>query len=339
MAQRRRSIMPPAHPINHKRRLPMKFYELPGEQRIPALGLGTWKSAPGAVYAAVKEAIAIGYRHIDCAPAYQNEPEVGKAVAESLASGIMPRQDLWLTSKLWNNAHEPEQVQPALEKTLADLQVAYLDLYLIHWPVLFKSGVMFPRQSDDYLTLDAIPVSETWKALEACVGKGLVRNIGVCNFSIKKLDALCQKASIRPVMNQIELHPYLQQCAMLEYCRYNNILLTAYSPLGSSDRPAGMKKPDEPTLLDHSVIQGIATKHGATPGQVLLSWGLCRQTVVIPKSVNPDRLRQNLAATELTLDLEDMTAIAALDRGYRFVDGSFFEGPGSPYTVKELWDE
>ena len=316
----------------------MKEYSLPGGQRIPALGLGTWKSAPGAVYAAVREALACGYRHIDCAPIYQNEPEVGKAVAEALAGGTLARQDLWLTSKLWNNAHSPEQVRPALEKTLEDLQVTFLDLYLIHWPVLFKPDVLFARRGEEYLPLDAIPISETWKALEDCVAKGLVRNIGVCNFSIKKLDALCSQATICPVINQIELHPYLQQQQMLDYCQEHDILLTAYAPLGSGDRPAGMKKSGEPTLLDNPVIQRVAAKHQASPGQVLLAWGLGRETVVIPKSVNPERLRQNLAAADLRLDPQDRADIAALEQGYRFVDGSFFTGPGSPYTLKALWD-
>ncbi len=317
----------------------MKQYTLPGAHHIPALGLGTWKSARGAVYTAVKEALSVGYRHIDCAPAYQNEPEVGKAVAESIASGAVSRHDLWLTSKLWNNAHGAEQVQPALEQTLEDLQTSYLDLYLIHWPVLFKPGVMFAQRGEEYIALDSLPIIETWKALEDCVAKGLVRNIGVCNFSIKKLDALCQQATIRPAMNQIELHPYLQQRPMLDYCQQNAIQLTAYSPLGSGDRPAGMKKSDEPTLLDNPVIGRVAAKHGASPGQVLLAWGIGRDTVVIPKSVNPERLRQNLAAADLVLDTQDMADIAALDRGYRFVDGSFFTGPGSPYTLKDLWDE
>ena len=317
----------------------MLSFSLPGGDHIPALGLGTWKAAPGAVYGAVKEALAIGYRHIDCAPAYQNEPEVGKAIAETIASGLVSRQDLWLTSKLWNNTHAPAQVRPALEQTLTDLRIDALDLYLIHWPVAFKPGVFFPRKGEDYIALQDLPIIETWKALEDCVAKGLVRHIGVCNFSVAKLDALCRQAAIRPAMNQIELHPYLQQSQTLEFCRENGILVTAYSPLGSGDRPAGMKKSGAPTLLDNPVVQRVAAKHEATPAQVLLAWGLNRQTVVIPKSVNPERLRQNFAAAHLLLDAQDMADIATLDRGYRFVDGSFFTGPGSPYTLNTIWDE
>lgn len=317
----------------------MMSLTLASGDRLPAIGLGTWKAAPGAVYSAVKEALAMGYRHVDCAPIYQNEPEVGKAIAESLVGNIVSRQDLWLTSKLWNDAHAPDRVRLALEKTLADLHVEYLDLYLIHWPVAFKPGVLFPRRGEDYIALDEQAIGLTWKALEDCVAQGLARNIGVCNFSVHKLDALCRQASIRPAMNQIELHPYLQQRAMLEYCRENGILVTAYSPLGSGDRPAAMKKTDEPTLLDNPVIQRVATKHGAAPAQVLLAWGLGRSTVVIPKSTHPERMRQNLAAGQLRLDAQDRAEIDALDRGYRFVDGSFFTGSGSPYTLGQLWDE
>lgn len=294
---------------------------------------------PGEVGRAVKEAIAIGYRHIDCAPIYQNEAEVGAALAEVLAGGTVARNDLWLTSKLWNDAHAPEQVRPALEKTLADLQVGFLDLYLIHWPVVFKPGVIFPRKPEEYIPFGAAAAAATWKALEECVAAGLTRNIGVCNFSVTKLDQLCQQATLLPAMNQIELHPYLQQNAMLAFCRDHGIVVTAYSPLGSGDRPKGMKKKDEPILLDNPVIQQVASRHQVSPAQVLLAWGLARQTVVIPKSVNPVRLRQNLEAVDLVLDPQDMAEIAALDRGYRFVDGAFFAGTGSPYTVKELWNE
>ena len=317
----------------------MTFQRLRETLEIPALGLGTWKSGSGEVFTAVKEALNIGYRHIDCAPAYENESEVGDAIAETLASGSVGRKDLWITSKLWNNAHRPDKVEPALRKTLADLKLDSLDLFLIHWPVAFSHEVFFPQSGEDYISLADLPTISTWRAMEACVEKGLARYIGVCNFSIKKLDALKQEAKIAPVMNQIELHPYLQQNTMLEYCRQNDILLTAYAPLGSGDRPQRLKKSDEPVLLQDPVIRRIAEKHGVQPGHILLAWALERGTIVIPKSVNPERLRQNLDASRVSLDAADMADIAALDKGYRFVDGSFWQAPGSPYTVADLWDE
>jgi alcohol dehydrogenase (NADP+) len=316
----------------------MHFFSLNTGDQIPALGLGTWKSAPGLVGAAVTEAITAGYRHIDCAPIYQNEPEVGKALAECLNAGAVSRQDLWITSKLWNNAHAPEQVEPALRQTLSDLQLDYLDLFLIHWPVVFTPGVLFAQQPEEYIPLAQQPIIDTWKALEACKDKGLVRNIGVCNFSIAKLRALCDQATMQPAVNQIELHPYLQQNEMLAFCREHNILLTAYSPLGSGDRPKALKKKEEPNLLDNPVVGKVAARHGITPAQTLLAWGVHRKTVVIPKSTNPKRIRENLAAADLHLDHQDMTDLAALDLGFRFVDGSFFCGNGSPYSLQSLWD-
>lgn len=316
----------------------MHFVKLNTGDQLPILGLGTWKSAPGEVTKAVKEAVAAGYRHIDCAPIYGNEPEVGAALRAVLGSGQVKREQLWITSKLWNNAHAPDQVEPALRQTLNDLGLDYLDLYLIHWPVVFASGVNNPRKAEDFIPLAHLPVIETWKAMEACRAKGLVRNIGVCNFSTVKLAELCGQASIPPAMNQVELHPYLQQPEMLQFCRAHNIQLTAYSPLGSADRPAGMKKHDEPALLSNPVIAQIAAKHGITPAQAMLAWGLTRGTIVIPKSTNPERIRQNLAAVDLRIDTADMEAMAALDLGYRFVDGSFFCYKPSPYTLAGIWD-
>ena len=315
----------------------MKYLPVTAEHTIPALGLGTWKSNKGEVGAAVAKAIEIGYRHIDCAPIYMNEQEVGEALHGALVSGQVKREDLWITSKLWNNAHAKKHVRPALEKTLRDLQLDYLDLFLIHWPVHFQPNVLFPRKPEEFLAPDAIPLSETWQAMEALVDKGLCRFIGVCNFHLGRLQTLKQEARIQPLMNQIELHPYLQQVEMLEYCRANGTLLTGYSPLGSGDRPAAMKQADEPSLLSHPLIVEIAGRHGFTPGQVLLSWALARGTVVIPKSVNPGRLQENLAAADLVLDAADIEAINTLEAGYRYVAGSFFTTPGSPYTLTELW--
>ncbi|MDK9705446.1 MAG: aldo/keto reductase [Desulforhopalus sp.] len=315
----------------------MKYLPVTAEHTIPALGLGTWKSNKGEVGAAVAKAIEIGYRHIDCAPIYMNEQEVGEALHGVLVSGQVKREELWITSKLWNNAHAKKHVRPALEKTLKDLRLEYLDLFLIHWPVHFQPNVLFPRKPEEFLAPEAIPLSETWQAMEALVDKGLCRFIGVCNFHLGRLQALKEQARIQPLMNQIELHPYLQQVAMLEYCRANNTLLTGYSPLGSGDRPAAMKQADEPSLLSHPLIMEIAGRHGFTPGQVLLAWALARGTVVIPKSVNPGRLQENLAAADLVLNATDIETINTLEAGYRYVAGSFFTTPGSPYTLTELW--
>ncbi len=311
----------------------MKTYTLAKTAQIPALGLGTWKSSKGQVAAAVREALRIGYRHIDCAAIYGNEAEVGQAL-EGCA-----RADLWLTSKLWNDAHNPEAVRPALEKTLRDLRQDYLDLYLIHWPIHFKKGIAFARGPEEMLPPEAIALSATWQALEECVRTGLTRHIGVSNFTVAKLRPLLEQADIAPVMNQIELHPYLQQEEMLAFCRDKGLLLTAYSPLGSQDRPKVMKKSDEPILLDNEVIVETARKHRASAAQILIAWALARGTVVIPKSVRPERLRENFKAQELRLDREDMERIAGLERGWRYVAGDDFCSAGSPYTLSWLWND
>ncbi len=308
---------------------------------MPALGLGTWKSKPGEVAAAVKEAIRAGYRHIDCASVYKNEAEIGAALAECFAEGLVTRDELWITSKLWNDRHQPEDVRPALERTLADLQLERLDLYLMHWPVSLRKGASFPLGPDDLLSLEALPIAATWAALERCFDAGLARHLGVSNFSARKLAALLDDEGLRvaPEVNQVELHPYLQQPALLELCHARGVHLTAYSPLGSRDRPRSMKRADEPVLLEDPIVLEIAARRGATPAQVLLAWALGRGTSALAKSVNPGRIRQNLAATELTLSAEDRRAIAALDRHRRYVVGDFWAVEGGPYTLENLWDE
>ncbi len=318
---------------------PMKYFSITKSDEIPALGLGTWKSSNGEAAQAVSKAIEIGYRHIDCASIYQNQKEIGTALTGAIDTGQVTRENLWITSKLWNNAHAKKHVQPALERTLKDLQLDYLDLYLIHWPVNFQPNIVFPKRPEEFIAPDDIPIIETWQAMESMVKKGLCRFIGVCNFNLTRLIDLKRQAKIQPVMNQIELHPYLQQVKMLEYCNEHDVLLTAYSPLGSADRPAALKKDNEPSLLHHPLILKIAEEGDITPAQVLLVWGLSRGTVVIPKSVNPKRLQENFLAADLELKNSDLSSIDSLERAYRFVDGSFFEAPGSPYTVAELWKE
>ena len=306
---------------------------------MPPLGLGTWKAAGGEVGHALEQALRMGYRHIDCAAIYGNEAEIGEALRKCFAEGVLQREELWVTSKLWNDCHAKEHVEVGLRRTLEDLGLDYLDLYLIHWPVAQPHGVIVPEGAGDLISLEECPIAETWSGMEAAVDAGLCRFIGVSNFSVKKLEQLLEVARIRPGANQVESHPYLQQRELVDFCRERDIAVTAYSPLGSSDRPERMKASDEPVLLQDETIAEIARRTDATPAQVLIAWALQRGTATIPKSVHPGRMRENLEAARIRLSEQDMEQIARLERGRRYVTGSFWVHEGGPYTLANLWDE
>lgn len=303
---------------------------------MPKVGLGTWKSEPGVVAKAVREAVGIGYRHLDCSPIYGNEAEVGEALA-TLLDGGLARDDIWVTSKLWNSKHLPEDVLPALKQTLADLRLEHLDLFLMHWPIALRPDVSYPEKAEDFLPIEEAPLAETWAAMEEAVDAGLVRHLGVSNFHPGRLAEIASGARIAPEVNQVESHPLLAQNGLLETCRSLDVLLTAYAPLGSPDRPARVRREDDPVLLEIPEVLSIAGKHDITPAQVVLAWAIARGTSVIPKSVTPSRLRENLAAGSVRLDADDLAAIDALDRGRRYIDGSTWAMPGSPYTLDWLW--
>lgn len=312
--------------------------------QMPQIGLGTWKSDPGVVSNIVQTAIQVGYRSIDCACDYGNEQEVGKGIADGIAAAGISRQDLFVTSKLWNHYHRPEHVRPALEKTLSDLNLNYLDLYLIHFPISLKY-VPFEKRyppgwvhdpevpEDNHLIPDPVSIHDTWAAMEALVDAGLVRHIGLSNFPAILIMELLSKSRIRPSVLQVELHPYLQQEALLSYCKREKIAVTAYSSLGAiSYAPLGMDKGD--SLLEDPVLCSVAKRNGKSPAQVALRWAFQRGTIIIPKTSKVERLKENLELINWKLADEDMEQIASMERGRRYNNpGEFCAGMGLPIPI------
>lgn len=307
----------------------MKSLKLNNEIDMPIIGLGTWKSKPGEVYQAIRWAIKLGYHHIDCAPIYGNEKEIGQALHDAVKEGDIKRENLFVTSKLWNDSHAKVDVLSALKQTLEDLQLEYLDLYLMHWPVAQKKGVGMPSSDADMISLKDLPLETTWVAMEEVYQKGLVKAIGVSNFSQEKLSNLIEKTTIVPSVNQVESHPFLQQNELLDYCRKNMIVLTAYSPLGSGEHKNGLN------LMENDVIKEIAQRLEVSSAQVVLAWQVNRGVISIPKSIHNERIKENFASQSIELDEEDMKKIASLDKKYRFIDGEIFAK--GDYTLENIW--
>jgi len=289
--------------------------KLSNGKSIPILGLGTWKSKPGEVSTAVTHALKSGYRHIDAAACYGNEAEVGAGIA---ASGVA-REEMFITSKLWNTKHHPDDVEPACRKTLADLGCSYLDLYLIHWPHAFQRGdVPFPKNDDGTVNYDIhTDYVDTWLAMEKLVDLGLVKSIGVSNFNSEQVQRILDNGKVKPVTNQVESQPYLNQSKLIAFCAERGITITAYSPLGSPDRP--WATPEDVNLLDDVKIKAIAEKHNKSPAQVVLRWQVQRGVIVIPKSVTPSRIEQNGNIFDFSLTEEEMKHINSFDCNGRII--------------------
>jgi len=306
---------------------------------IPTLGLGTFgsdKYGPDVIARAVIDAAEIGYRHFDCAAVYGNERAIGEALRNVQNSGI-PREQIWVTSKLWNDRHG--DAIAACEQSLRDLKLAYLDLYLIHWPFPNHHGAGVdvssrdphakPYRHEEYMV--------TWRQLECLVERGLVRKIGTSNMSVSKLQGLLKDAAIRPFATQMELHPHFQQIDLFEYVRSQGIVPIAYSPLGSPSRPARDRTPEDTCDLEDSTILEIAEAHGITPGAVCIRWAVQRGSIPIPFSVKREQIEANLAATQAPpLSGPEMEKMGLIDRNSRLIKGQVFLWEGAK-SWEELW--
>jgi D-xylose reductase len=297
---------------------------------IPLAGFGMWKVPKNITAETVVGAIEVGYRLFDNACDYGNEKEVGDGLKTALSRGLVKREDLWITSKLWNTFHAKEHVKAACQRTLNDLGLEYLDLYLIHFPISLKyvapetryppEWIYDPTSPTPRMEFEPVPISETWRAMEELVDAGLVRNIGVANFNCSLLRDLLSYARIKPAVNQVEIHPYLTQQKLIRYCHENGIHVTAYSSFGGTSyvELGGASKSD--CVFEEQLLQEIGGKHGKSAAQVALTWAVQRGISVIPKTNNPKRLVENFDIFGFTLTSEEMEQINSLNKNKRFND-------------------
>lgn len=298
-------------------------------KRMPSVGFGTLgghgdalhKDSPSSMGDAVLDALAAGYRHIDCAECYKNEKEMGTALRQAFAKGLR-RDEIFVTSKVWNTNHAKNQVRDACLQSLASLGLEYLDLYLVHWPVSFRyTGPALepdvPRDGEGVVESAKVPLRETWEAMEALVDDGLVRSIGVSNYSAVELSDLLAYCRIAPSVNQVECHPYLAQRSLRRLCAAAGIAVVAFSPLGAAGRRCGESASVTP--LRDPLLLSIAEARGCSVAQLILRWLLQEGLAVIPKSANPQRMRENLLVAELpALSDSELTQLRSLDRGVRY---------------------
>ena len=313
-----------------------------GGARMPAIGLGTFGSdrVPGeAVATAVEDAISLGYRHIDCASVYGNEPLIGASLRRAIAGGVR-RDDLWITSKLWNDSHAPADVAPAFERSLRDLGLDELDLYLVHWPFpnTHEPGVDVGSRDSHARPYSHDRFMATWGELEKLVDRGLVRHIGTSNMTIPKLALVLRDARIRPVANEMELHPHFQQPDLFAFIRDNGMQPIGFSPIGSPARPDRDRTPEDSVDVEDPVIVAVAERHGVHPAVVCVKWAIQRGQTPIPFSTNRTNYHANLrGAVGDPLSPSEMEAIAGIDRNCRLIKGHVFLWKAGQ-SWEDLWD-
>ncbi|MFW5657336.1 MAG: aldo/keto reductase [Bacteroidota bacterium] len=308
---------------------------------IPAIGLGTFGSdhvSHEAVAKAVEDAIRFGYRHIDCASVYGNEKQIGEVLSALFKECVVTREDLWITSKVWNDQHR--EVEKACLQSLKDLQLDYLDLYLVHWPF---PNYHAPGCGPDARNPDSRPFSveefmDTWRQMETLVEKGLVKHIGTSNMTIPKFEAVWPLMKIKPVANELELHPCFQQEELMKYLKEKNIQPIGYSPIGSPNRPERDRTTEDAVDMEEPVVQEIAKNHGIHPAAVCMKWAVQNGQIPIPFSVNPKNYKSNLLAVMSDpLTDDEMKAMKKAEKGSRLIKGQVFLWEGAK-GWEDLWD-
>ena len=303
---------------------------------MPSVGYGCWKVANEQLADCTYNAIKSGYRLFDEASDYGNEKECGQGIARAISEGLVKREDLFITSKLWNTFHRKEHVVAACKRSLADLGLDYLDLYLIHFPIALKyvphdhrypPGWSHEPTESPAMIEDNVAYHETWAAVEELVAAGLVRNIGCSNIGPTMLRDVCNYAKVQPAVLQVEMHPHNTQEKLLKFCQQKNIAVTAYSSFGGGSYvEMGMCKEAETVLVD-PLFTAMGAKHGRTPAQIALRWAVQRGTAIIPKSTKTERMVENISIFDFELSEEEMNSIAALNQGRRFNDPGNYAEP------------
>jgi alcohol dehydrogenase (NADP+) len=310
--------------------------------KMPAIGLGTFGSdhvPPSIVADAVRCAASIGYRHFDCASVYGNENRIGEALKDSLEKGLR-REELWITSKLWNDKHGEDDVIASCERSLSDLQIDYFDLYLVHWPfpnhhppgcdVSTRNPNATPYIQENYM--------RTWRKMEELVDRGFARHIGTSNMTIPKMKLVLRDARIRPAANEMELHPHFQQPEFFDFLIENGIQPIGFSPIGSPGRPDRDRTPEDTSPIEDPAILQIAKRLGVHPALICIKWAVQRGQVPIPFSTNPQNLLSNLlSVVNEPLTQEDMDVIERLDRKCRLIKGQVFLWKDNQ-SWEDLWD-